>query len=69
MEFPLEGMHHLRPHYFTLPTCAAAALNSDSINCPNHVDVPVPMKELIPDMLLTDLPSHVSNIINPVFAV
>ena len=62
MEFPrgLTSSDQLpnRPYCFTLPTCAAVALNFSSVTCPRHPDRVVPLKELIPDLLLSDLPRH-----------
>jgi hypothetical protein len=59
-EFPTEhcGIQPVRPYNFTLPTCAAAALNFSTINCPYHPETVVSLDELIPDLLMTDLPRN-----------
>lgn len=60
LEFPTEhcGAQPVRPYNFTLPTCAAAALNFATINCPYHPETVVSLDELIPDLLMTDLPRN-----------
>ncbi|KXJ22658.1 leucine-rich repeat serine/threonine-protein kinase 1 [Exaiptasia diaphana] len=60
LEYPTEhcGSQPVRPYNFTLPTCAAAAMNFSTINCPYHPDTVVSLDELIPDLLMTDLPRN-----------
>lgn len=60
LEYPTEhcGTQPVRPYNFTLPTCAAAAMNFSTINCPYHPDTWVSLDELIPDLLMTDLPRN-----------
>lgn len=42
-------------HIFSLEDCAAAALIEDTIHCKEY-NVDVPLIDLVPDLLLTDLP-------------
>ena len=42
---------------FPLTVCAIAALNHDRVFCQMHPDRPVPLTHLVPDILLSDLPS------------
>ncbi|XP_048583428.1 leucine-rich repeat serine/threonine-protein kinase 1 isoform X2 [Nematostella vectensis] len=56
MEFPSQRLQ--RPFNFTLPTCAAAALMFSTISCPYHPDSVVCLDELVPDLMMTDLPRH-----------
>ena len=61
LEYPTEqhcGLQPVRPYNFTLPTCAAAAMSFSTINCPYHPDTVVSLDELIPDLLMTDLPRN-----------
>ena len=44
-------------HIFSLEDCAAAALMEDTIYCKEY-DVDVPLIDLVPDLLLTDLPKQ-----------
>ncbi|XP_070542862.1 leucine-rich repeat serine/threonine-protein kinase 1-like [Ptychodera flava] len=41
---------------FTLEECARVAVRSDEITCEIHPDRPVPLVNLVPDILLCDLP-------------
>ena len=60
MEFPasFHALHTLRPYNFTLPTCAATALDYSTITCPHHPEKVVSLRFLIPDLLMADLPHH-----------
>lgn len=60
MEFPasFHALHPPRPYNFTLPTCAATALDYSTITCPYHPDKVVSLRFLIPDLLMADLPPH-----------
>lgn len=60
MEFPpnFHAAQPPRPYNFTLPTCAATALNFETIACPYHPDKVVSLQHLIPDLLMADLPRH-----------
>ena len=60
MEFPasFHALHPPRPHNFTLPTCAATSLRFSTITCPYHPDRVVSLQDLIPDLLMADLPRH-----------
>lgn len=43
---------------FYLLTCASAATNYQAITCNKHPDDYVHLKLLVPDLMLSDLPSH-----------
>lgn len=60
MEFPasFHAANPPRPYNFTLPTCAATALSFSTIACPYHPDKVVSLHQLIPDLLMADLPRH-----------
>ncbi|KAI8480800.1 Leucine-rich repeat serine/threonine-protein kinase 1 [Branchiostoma belcheri] len=45
-----------RPHEFMLEECGLVALQEDTVECPKHPDTPVQLAELVPDLLLVDLP-------------
>ena len=45
-------------HSFNLNICALAAVSHQTIYCPKHPDIPVPLNLLVPDLLLSDLPSE-----------
>lgn len=38
--------------------CAAAAVSHTEISCPYHVDEPVKLASLVPDLILSDLPKE-----------
>lgn len=42
---------------FPLTVCAMAALRYDKFQCHNHVDEPVLLAHMVPDLLLSDLPA------------
>jgi len=44
-------------HIFSLEDCAAAALQEDVIECKEY-NIEVPLIDLVPDLLLTDLPAQ-----------
>ena len=48
---------------FDLSVCAIAAENYMAIRCEKHEDVVVPLNKVVPDLLMTDLPS--SYVIKP----
>ncbi|XP_035667179.1 leucine-rich repeat serine/threonine-protein kinase 1-like, partial [Branchiostoma floridae] len=45
-----------QPHEFTLEECGLVALQEDTVECSKHPDTPVELAELVPDLLLVDLP-------------
>ena len=45
-----------KPSEFSLMECAAAAVDYTEIACPYHVDSPVKLRSLVPDLVLSDLP-------------
>ncbi len=53
-------LHYFRnPQFvnqFSLSVCALAAVGHEDILCSKHPDDPVPLLNLVPDLLLTDLP-------------
>ena len=42
---------------FPLTVCAMAALRCDKLQCDNHLDEPVLLVHMVPDLLLSDLPT------------
>ncbi|XP_047142009.1 leucine-rich repeat serine/threonine-protein kinase 1 isoform X1 [Hydra vulgaris] len=54
----LENNSLHKKYSFTLNVCALAAVNHQHILCARHPDVSVPLNLLVPDLLLTDLPSE-----------
>lgn len=48
---------------FDLQVCALAATSFKAISCARHASEPVKLRLVVPDLLLTDLPSHY--VINP----
>lgn len=50
---------HTQMVVFRLEKCAAEALTGDTIECVDY-DVHVPLSYLVPDLLLTDLPSELT---------
>jgi hypothetical protein len=49
-------MEENKPPEFSLMECAAAAVDYTEIACPQHVNSPVELKSVVPDLLLSDLP-------------
>ncbi|CAL9701299.1 unnamed protein product [Knipowitschia caucasica] len=45
-------------HYFSMEDCVLAAVDSDSIVCPQHPERPVLLQELVPEFFMTDFPSR-----------
>ncbi|CAH1254418.1 LRRK1 [Branchiostoma lanceolatum] len=45
-----------KPHEFMFEECGLVALQEDTVECPKHPDTPVQLAELVPDLLLVDLP-------------
>ena len=52
----VQEMEESRLPEFSLMECAAAAVDYTEIACPLHVDSPVKLSSLIPDLVLSDLP-------------
>ncbi|XP_028406855.1 leucine-rich repeat serine/threonine-protein kinase 1-like [Dendronephthya gigantea] len=52
----VQEMEERRLPEFSLMECAAAAVDYTEIACPEHVDRPVKLSSLIPDLVLSDLP-------------
>uniref|UniRef100_A0A3B4B653 Uncharacterized protein n=1 Tax=Periophthalmus magnuspinnatus TaxID=409849 RepID=A0A3B4B653_9GOBI len=44
-------------HYFSMEDCVLAAVDSQSIVCPQHPEQPVLLQELVPEFFMTDFPS------------
>ena len=53
----VQEMEENKPPEFSLMECAAAAVEYTEIACPYHVNSPVKLKSVVPDLLLSDLPS------------
>ena len=53
----VQEMEENKPPEFSLMECAAAAVEYTEIACPHHVNSPVKLKSVVPDLLLSDLPS------------
>ena len=51
------GPASLKVIMYDLDACAADALKGDTVVCSDY-NVRIPLKHLIPDLLLTDLPTH-----------
>ena len=49
-----------KPSEFSLMECAAAAVEHTEIACPYHVNSPVKLRNLIPDLVLSDLPPELT---------
>ncbi|XP_038162764.1 leucine-rich repeat serine/threonine-protein kinase 1 isoform X2 [Cyprinodon tularosa] len=45
-------------HYFNMEDCVLAAVEKDSISCPQHPEQPVPLQELVPELFMTDFPAR-----------
>uniref|UniRef100_A0A3Q2CNU6 non-specific serine/threonine protein kinase n=1 Tax=Cyprinodon variegatus TaxID=28743 RepID=A0A3Q2CNU6_CYPVA len=45
-------------HYFNMEDCVLAAVEKDSIICPQHPEQPVPLQELVPELFMTDFPAR-----------
>uniref|UniRef100_A0A8C9V6H9 non-specific serine/threonine protein kinase n=1 Tax=Scleropages formosus TaxID=113540 RepID=A0A8C9V6H9_SCLFO len=45
-------------HYFNMEDCVLAAMETDHIVCPNHLEMPVPLQELVPELFMTDFPAR-----------
>lgn len=45
-------------HYFSMEDCVLAAVEKDYIFCPQHLDQPVPLQELVPELFMTDFPAR-----------
>ncbi|XP_037553156.1 leucine-rich repeat serine/threonine-protein kinase 1 [Nematolebias whitei] len=45
-------------HYFSMEDCVLAAVEKDCIVCPQHMDQPVPLQELVPELFMTDFPAR-----------
>ncbi|XP_033847563.1 leucine-rich repeat serine/threonine-protein kinase 1 isoform X2 [Periophthalmus magnuspinnatus] len=45
-------------HYFSMEDCVLAAVDSQSIVCPQHPEQPVLLQELVPEFFMTDFPSR-----------
>jgi hypothetical protein len=52
----VQEMEENKPPEFSLMECAAAAVDYTEIACPQHVNSPVKLKSVVPDLLLSDLP-------------
>ena len=52
----VQELEESRPPEFSLMECAAAAVDHTEIACPQHVDNPVKLSSLVPDLVLSDLP-------------
>ncbi|KAH0620056.1 hypothetical protein JD844_014594 [Phrynosoma platyrhinos] len=44
--------------YFNMEDCVLTAIESDSIVCGHHPDIPVPLQELVPELFMTDFPAR-----------
>ncbi|XP_048338175.1 leucine-rich repeat serine/threonine-protein kinase 1 isoform X2 [Sphaerodactylus townsendi] len=44
--------------FFNMEDCVLTAIELDTITCPNHPDIPVPLQELVPELFMTDFPSR-----------
>lgn len=44
--------------FFNMEDCVLTAIELDTIACPNHPDIPVPLEELVPELFMTDFPSR-----------
>ncbi|XP_060116064.1 leucine-rich repeat serine/threonine-protein kinase 1 [Heteronotia binoei] len=44
--------------FFNMEDCVLTAIELDTITCPNHLDIPVPLEELVPELFMTDFPSR-----------
>ncbi|XP_062819072.1 leucine-rich repeat serine/threonine-protein kinase 1 isoform X1 [Anolis carolinensis] len=44
--------------YFNMEDCVLAAIESDTIVCDRHPDIPVPLQELVPELFMTDFPAR-----------
>ncbi|KAJ0056500.1 hypothetical protein NL108_008347, partial [Boleophthalmus pectinirostris] len=49
---------HAQGHYFSMEDCVLAAVDSQSIVCPQHPEQPVLLQELVPEFFMTDFPSR-----------
>ena len=53
----VQELEETKPPEFSLMECAAAAVDYTEIACPGHEDSPVKLSSLVPDLVLSDLPS------------
>ncbi|KAK7930497.1 hypothetical protein WMY93_006892 [Mugilogobius chulae] len=54
----MEQYQQEQGHYFSMEDCVLAAVDSESIVCPQHPDRPVLLQELVPEFFMTDFPSR-----------
>ncbi|XP_012588205.1 PREDICTED: leucine-rich repeat serine/threonine-protein kinase 1 isoform X2 [Condylura cristata] len=47
-----------RVQYFDMEDCVLTAIERDFISCPRHPDLPVPLRELVPELFMTDFPAR-----------
>lgn len=45
-------------HYFNMEDCVLAAVENEHISCPQHVEKPVLLQELVPELFMTDFPAR-----------
>lgn len=45
-------------HYFNMEDCVLAAVEKEHISCPQHVEEPVLLQELVPELFMTDFPAR-----------
>lgn len=45
-------------HYFNVEDCVLNAVELDYVTCPNHPTIPVPLRELVPELFMTDFPAR-----------
>lgn len=45
-------------HYFNMEDCVLAAVENEDISCPQHVEKPVLLQELVPELFMTDFPAR-----------
>ncbi|XP_069481127.1 leucine-rich repeat serine/threonine-protein kinase 1 isoform X2 [Ambystoma mexicanum] len=45
-------------HYFNVEDCVLNAIEQDHMACPNHPTIPVPLRELVPELFMTDFPAR-----------
>lgn len=62
----IQELVETRAPEFSLIECAAAAVDHTEIACPYHVDRPVKLSSLVPDIMMSDLPDElvIDNTVN-----
>ncbi|XP_061669400.1 leucine-rich repeat serine/threonine-protein kinase 1 isoform X2 [Syngnathoides biaculeatus] len=55
---PDDGGDEGEVHLFDVERCALAAAEGDSVACPRHPQEAVPLRELVPELFMTDFPAR-----------